>query len=262
MVGSHGAAFRRRPDGEPRGAGGVVAACLEKDRAFAGLSAADRLTLVAAPRAVRGRRGKPFSREASLGFTGFGCLDTSAARLGRRRAPPVAVFAGSAPGRPLAPRGGKLCASSRGLSCRRPTCAANCAKRRRCPSCRFQPQKPTPYGKPINQKACPLALQRSYNGGWGGPSPGEPGWWPAPRRRRPFSVGKNRAWYIAGAHWQPGQAFVRLIAHAIQTASQEGKVFDFMGSYLPGIERFFRQFGGAWENRLWLRRIGFLGPLG
>lgn len=77
-----------------------------------------------------------------------------------------------------------------------------------------------------------------------------------------FLWGKNRAWYIAGAHWQPGQAFVRLIAHAIQTASQEGKAFDFMGSYLPGIERFFRQFGGAWENRLWLRRIGFLGPLG
>lgn len=77
-----------------------------------------------------------------------------------------------------------------------------------------------------------------------------------------FLWGKARVWYVAGAHWQPGQAFTRLLAHAIEEAAQEGKTFDFMGSYLPGVERFFRQFGGTWENRLWLRRIGFLGDFG
>ncbi len=69
-----------------------------------------------------------------------------------------------------------------------------------------------------------------------------------------FLWGKARVWYVAGAHWQPGQGFTRLLVQAIQAASQEGKLFDFMGSHLPGIERFFRQFGGTWENRLWLRR--------
>jgi len=65
-----------------------------------------------------------------------------------------------------------------------------------------------------------------------------------------FLQGVNRIWYIAGAHTpKSGQAGVRLLYEAIQWAHAQGKVFDFHGSVLPGVERFFRQFGGRWEVR-------------
>ncbi|MCS6790790.1 MAG: hypothetical protein NZ580_07410 [Bacteroidia bacterium] len=67
-----------------------------------------------------------------------------------------------------------------------------------------------------------------------------------------FLWGPTRIWYIAGTHRARGQAGTALLYHVIQQALAEGKTFDFSGSTLPTIERFFRQFGGVWELRLHL----------
>ncbi len=68
-----------------------------------------------------------------------------------------------------------------------------------------------------------------------------------------FLWGLDRVWYFAGARWgKTPQVMTRLLSVAIHAALAEQKVFDFMGSLSPGIERFFRQFGGSWENRLFL----------
>lgn len=65
-----------------------------------------------------------------------------------------------------------------------------------------------------------------------------------------FLHGEKRTWYMAGAHLpESGQAGTRLLYEAILRAHSQGKVFDFHGSVLPGVERFFRQFGGRWETR-------------
>ncbi|MCX7606956.1 MAG: hypothetical protein N2170_06815 [Bacteroidia bacterium] len=65
-----------------------------------------------------------------------------------------------------------------------------------------------------------------------------------------FLWGATRVWYVAGARIgkETGQAMTRLLHAIIQQALQEDKIFDFMGSLLPGVERFFRQFGGMWET--------------
>lgn len=67
-----------------------------------------------------------------------------------------------------------------------------------------------------------------------------------------FLWGKSRVWYIAGTTLRQGQALTRLLYETIERAHREGKEFDFMGSVLPGVERFFRQFGGRWESRPFL----------
>ncbi len=69
-----------------------------------------------------------------------------------------------------------------------------------------------------------------------------------------FLWGKKRVWYYASAHRPDShpQAGTKLLATAIQKATQHGKPFDFMGSILPGVERFFWQFGGLWEHRFFL----------
>lgn len=68
-----------------------------------------------------------------------------------------------------------------------------------------------------------------------------------------FLWGAKRVWYFAGARWgKTPQAMTRLLSTAIIQAITEKKAFDFMGSLLPGVERFFRQFGGLWENRFFL----------
>ena len=69
-----------------------------------------------------------------------------------------------------------------------------------------------------------------------------------------FLWGKKRIWYYASAHRPDShpQAGTKLLATAIQKATQHGKIFDFMGSLLPGVERFFWQFEGLWEHRLFL----------
>lgn len=57
----------------------------------------------------------------------------------------------------------------------------------------------------------------------------------------------SKTWYLGGAV-QPGNSFASpaLLAGAIGRAQAEGSlVFDFEGSMIPGIERFFRQFGGV-----------------
>lgn len=64
-----------------------------------------------------------------------------------------------------------------------------------------------------------------------------------------FVMGEKRMWYLAGATTGTGQTMTRLLYEAIIHAHQQEKVFDFMGSVLPGVERFFRQFGGEWEVR-------------
>ncbi|MCX8113266.1 MAG: hypothetical protein N3E49_08780 [Bacteroidia bacterium] len=67
-----------------------------------------------------------------------------------------------------------------------------------------------------------------------------------------FLVGAKRVWYVAGAHVGGSQIGTRLIYEAIQWSQAQGKDFDFQGSTLPGVERFFRQFGGEWELRYYL----------
>ncbi len=69
-----------------------------------------------------------------------------------------------------------------------------------------------------------------------------------------FLWGRRRVWYYAGAHRPDShpQAGTKLLATIIADALHQGKTFDFMGSILPGIERFFWQFGGSWEHRLCL----------
>ncbi|MCS7296679.1 MAG: hypothetical protein RMK19_04200 [Bacteroidia bacterium] len=62
-------------------------------------------------------------------------------------------------------------------------------------------------------------------------------------------IGKDRVWYMAGAQRRTPQAMTRLLYEAILFAQNSGKVFDFCGSILPGVERFFRQYGGRWECR-------------
>jgi predicted transcriptional regulator len=65
-----------------------------------------------------------------------------------------------------------------------------------------------------------------------------------------FLWGCARVWYFASAHHQSHpQAITKILAYAIMGAIAEGKTFDFMGSVLPGVERFFWQFGGTWETR-------------
>lgn len=43
---------------------------------------------------------------------------------------------------------------------------------------------------------------------------------------------------------RPSGAMSLLLSEAIETAMQQGKTFDFEGSMIPGIEKFFRSFGG------------------
>jgi len=69
-----------------------------------------------------------------------------------------------------------------------------------------------------------------------------------------FLWGKKRVWYYASAHHPNShpQAGTKLLATLIQKAIHQNKSFDFMGSILPSIERFFWPFGGLWEHRLFL----------
>ncbi|MCS7188504.1 MAG: hypothetical protein RMJ66_05835 [Bacteroidia bacterium] len=66
-----------------------------------------------------------------------------------------------------------------------------------------------------------------------------------------FLWGNSRVWYIAGSRSPDAesQVFTRLLYEAIQAAQQEDKIFDFYGSLIRGIENFFQQYGGEWENR-------------
>ena len=66
-----------------------------------------------------------------------------------------------------------------------------------------------------------------------------------------FLVGEKRVWYIASARL-PGahpQAMTRLLTEAIHHAHATQKNFDFSGSILPGVERFFLSFCPHWEKR-------------
>ncbi|MDW8416883.1 MAG: hypothetical protein RML92_04950 [Bacteroidia bacterium] len=68
-----------------------------------------------------------------------------------------------------------------------------------------------------------------------------------------FLNGRKRLWYIAGASVRGGgQSMTRILYEAILFAHSQGKDFDFQGSVIPGIERFFRQFGGEWEPRYFI----------
>ncbi|MEN3040562.1 MAG: hypothetical protein ABDH66_03355 [Bacteroidia bacterium] len=68
-----------------------------------------------------------------------------------------------------------------------------------------------------------------------------------------FLKGRNRVWYMTSAHAEgAGQSVTRLLYEAILLAHSQGKDFDFQGSTLPGVERFFRQFGGEWEVRYFI----------
>lgn len=66
-----------------------------------------------------------------------------------------------------------------------------------------------------------------------------------------FLWGIERVWYIASARSPQAhsQAMTRLLYEVIQLSQAEGKTFDFCGSVLPTIERFFRQYGPSWEPR-------------
>lgn len=66
-----------------------------------------------------------------------------------------------------------------------------------------------------------------------------------------FLEGSDRLWYIAGARSPKAhsQAMTRLLYEVISLAQEEKKSFDFCGSTLPGVERFFRQYGPSWEVR-------------
>ncbi|MEN2992313.1 MAG: hypothetical protein ABDH91_02030 [Bacteroidia bacterium] len=64
-----------------------------------------------------------------------------------------------------------------------------------------------------------------------------------------FMWGREWVWYIASMYRAPSQATTRLLYEVIQIAHEEGRLFDFWGSVLPGVERFFQQFGGRWEVR-------------
>lgn len=66
-----------------------------------------------------------------------------------------------------------------------------------------------------------------------------------------FLRGKQRLWYIASARSPEAhsQAMTRLLYEVIQLSHSEGQTFDFSGSTLPTIERFFRQYGPTWELR-------------
>jgi len=67
-----------------------------------------------------------------------------------------------------------------------------------------------------------------------------------------FLWGHHRVWYFASAHRPDShpQAVTKLLATILTKSTQAGKTFDFMGSVLPNIERFFYQFGPTWEYRL------------
>jgi hypothetical protein len=69
-----------------------------------------------------------------------------------------------------------------------------------------------------------------------------------------FLWGQKRVWYLASAHRPHShpQAGTKLLTTLIQKATQAGKTFDFMGSVIPSIERFFWQFRPLWEHRLFL----------
>lgn len=67
-----------------------------------------------------------------------------------------------------------------------------------------------------------------------------------------FLIGRQRVWYMAGAHKGQGQAGTRLLYEVITWAHEKGWEFDFQGSVIPSIERFFRQFGGRWERRYYI----------
>ncbi len=66
-----------------------------------------------------------------------------------------------------------------------------------------------------------------------------------------FLVGEKRVWYIASARLPEAhpQAMTRLLTEAIQHAHTIQKTFDFSGSLLPGVERFFLSFCPHWEKR-------------
>lgn len=66
-----------------------------------------------------------------------------------------------------------------------------------------------------------------------------------------FLSASDRIWYIASARTPQAhpQAMTRLLYEVLQHSQSEGQVFDFCGSVLPTIERFFRQYGPAWEPR-------------
>lgn len=66
-----------------------------------------------------------------------------------------------------------------------------------------------------------------------------------------FLEAPDRLWYIAGARSPQAhaQAMTRLLYEVIQLSQREEKTFDFCGSTLPTIERFFRQYGPVWEPR-------------
>ncbi|GIV24240.1 MAG: hypothetical protein KatS3mg025_1899 [Bacteroidia bacterium] len=66
-----------------------------------------------------------------------------------------------------------------------------------------------------------------------------------------FLIGEKRVWYIASARLPEAhpQAMTRLLSEAIHHTHAAQKTFDFSGSILPGIERFFLSFCPHWEKR-------------
>jgi len=58
---------------------------------------------------------------------------------------------------------------------------------------------------------------------------------------------KQSAWYIAGGgdpSLRHSGAHSLVLWEAIQQVAQFTDIFDFEGSMMPGVERFFREFGG------------------
>ena len=68
----------------------------------------------------------------------------------------------------------------------------------------------------------------------------------------------ERAYYLAGAKnpaEKDNRAMTALIWHAMKEAMRRGKkIFDFEGSMDPGVEKFFRSFGGKRELYLIIRK--------